>query len=266
MKSIKELIDAEECWKTNMGASFPGDRVVLRGKDLFSELKNLSWMQMLLYGITGREFSAEESKLIEQIWKIGASYPDPRIWNNRVSSLAGTVRSTATLSVGASIAVSEAKIYGQRPVIGSLDLFYRVQAKLDNGEKLNNILQNELSVYRSLPGFGRPIEQQDERLQPLLNCAKNLQLSDGKYVKLVYEVERALHKLNIRFKMNVAALAAALVADLRLSTEEYKNLMCICFSAGNIFCYLDASRKKEGTFFPLRCDRIIYEGVDLRQW
>lgn len=263
---IQHLFESENNWTTAMGASFPGERVVLRGKDFFTELKDLSWMQLLIYGITGRKFSVEGSTLIEQIWKIGASYPDPRIWNNRVSSLTGTVRSTAALSAGASIAASDSTIYGQRPIIRSLDLLYRVQAELDNAKKLDSVLQNELSSFRGLPGFGRPIVQHDERIQPLLDCAKSLSLSDGKFVKLVFDVERALYKKNIRLKMNAAALAAALVADLELSVEEYKNLMCICFSAGNLFCYLDASKNKEGTFFPIRCDRISYEGNNIRQW
>ena len=59
---------AEDNWQTTMGAWFPGERVVLHGKDLFTELNELSWFKYLMFGITGKVFSNEEISLIEAIW------------------------------------------------------------------------------------------------------------------------------------------------------------------------------------------------------
>ena len=53
--------------------------------------------------------AADES--VAAIWT-HTSYPDARLWNNRVAALAGTARSTGTLGIAAALAVSEAKIYG----------------------------------------------------------------------------------------------------------------------------------------------------------
>ena len=127
MRGPQTLLDAENNWETDLGAWFPGERVVFRGKDLFQELGNSSWMGLLLFGITGREFNEKQIRLFEGIWTICSSYPDPRIWNNRVAALTGTVRSTSTLAVSAGNAVSEALIYGRRPVTYSIDFMFRAK-------------------------------------------------------------------------------------------------------------------------------------------
>src|SRR3569833_2523796 len=90
MKGPVDLLENAGCWRTKMGAFFQGKRVVNRGKDLFTELGHLSWMQLFLYGITGRIFSEAQCNLFEGIWVLCTSYPDPRLWNNRIAVLAGS--------------------------------------------------------------------------------------------------------------------------------------------------------------------------------
>lgn len=124
MKGYKSLIESEHRWISRMGAWFPEEgRVVFRGKDLFHELKDLSWMALLFYGMTGRIFNEKQMRLFEGIWTLCTSYPEPRIWNNRIAALAGTTRSTATLAISAATAVSEATIYGHRPIVQAIDFY-----------------------------------------------------------------------------------------------------------------------------------------------
>ena len=59
---IEFLIDAEDNWATSIGASIPGETVVIRGEDLFSAFYNKKWMELLLYSITGRKFTADQLK------------------------------------------------------------------------------------------------------------------------------------------------------------------------------------------------------------
>ena len=103
---------------TSMGAFFPGERVVYRGQDLHSDLKDMDWMELYLFGITGLRFSKQQMKVFHALWTY-SSYPDARLWNNRVAALAGTARSTGTLSISAGLAVSEAKLYGWAAVLRS---------------------------------------------------------------------------------------------------------------------------------------------------
>lgn len=239
---------------------------MFRGKDLFNELKGLPWMGLLLYGITGRFFTDNQIRLFEGIWAISTSYPDPRLWNNRVVALAGTARSTTALGIGAATAVSEANIYGPRPGIRAIDFLFRTKKHLDAGGELTTWIKKELKQYRSLGGYGRPVVRRDERIQPLLSYAIELDLGDGPYTKLAFRVEQALLEGRWRMQMNIAALIASLSADQGLIAEEFYNFVVLCFSGGMFPCYIDATGKRGGSFFPLRCSRITYDGKPRRNW
>ena len=263
---VKDLIEAEDNWVTELGASFPGERVVYRGKDLFSELKDLSWMGLLLLGVTGKVLSQNQIRLFDAIWALAVSYPDPRIWNNRVAALAGTVRSTAGLASSGAAAVSEAQIYGGRANIAAVDFIIHAKKLVDEGQDLQEIVKKELKNNRAVYGYGRPIVNRDERNLPILNVAKELGLADGPHLKLAFEVDKILSQGRWRMKMNITGLAAALGADQGLSAREYYHWVVNCFLAGIVPCYIDAKDHPEGTFFPLSCERISYEGTETRKW
>jgi hypothetical protein len=238
--------------------------VVFRGKDLFTELADLPWMGLLLYGITGRIMDEKQIRLFEGIWSLCTSYPDPRLWNNRVAALAGTARSTGALGVSAATAITEAKIYGGQPIIAAFKFIKK--AKTTSRTSLTKLVREELTKNRLIPGFGRPLAGQDERIVPLMNLAKQLGFHNGPHTKLVFEIERILLAGRWRQNMNIAGLAAALALDQGLDAHEYTSYLVLAFSAGMVPCYLDATQKPEGSFFPLRCDRISYEGPEPREW
>ncbi|MGH8609773.1 MAG: hypothetical protein ACREX9_20895 [Gammaproteobacteria bacterium] len=265
MRGPKQLFDHEDRLVTSMGAWFPGERVVLRGKDLFQDLKDLGWMALLLHGITGRMFDEKQVRLFEGIWRISSSYPDPRLWNNRIAALAGSARSTGSLAIGAAIAVSEATIYGQRPFVRAMDFLIRAKEQLTH-DAIASIVKAELRKHRGIAGFGRPIARTDERIAPLMALAEELGYDKGPYVTLVFEVERALRDGHWRLNMNVAALDAALAADQGLTVQQFYSYMILCSTAGSIPCGIDSMQHPAGTFFPLRCSRIQYEGNARRSW
>lgn len=266
MTGPEKLLETEGRWSTIMGASFPGERVVFRGKDLFQDLGSLSWMQLYLYGITGRIFQENQAKLFETIWVISTSYPDPRLWNNRIASLSGTARSTGNLGISAAIAASEASIYGRRPDIRTINFLLRTQSSLTEGANLKEIVETELSKYRTLYGYGRPIVNRDERIKPLYDLAKGLGLADGPYVQLAFEIESILLSHRWRMQMNVAALAAALAADQGFTEREFYFFSIPSFIAGIVPCFIEANERNEGVFLPIRCEHIAYTGPEQRQW
>lgn len=266
MKGPKSLQKREDNWKTNMGAWFPGEGAVIRGKDLLHDFKNNSWMSLFLYGITGRKFTKNQIKLFEALWMLSTSYPDPRLWNNRVASLAGTVRSTRTLGISAAISISEATIYGQRPIIKAFDFLIHSKSSVEQGNKLIDIIKYELKKYRSIPGFGRPIIKYDERIIPVYELAEKLGCVNGPYVKLAFDIETILVTGRWRMQMNIAALAAALAADQGLTCDEYYSYVIPCFLAGLMPCIIDSNNKFEGSFLPLSCERVNYNGKSRRIW
>lgn len=261
--SLQDLFDSENHWTSSLGKVFPTERVVFRGKDLHHDLKDLTWFELYLYGITGRFFTERELKMLNYIW-VSTSYPDPRIWNNRVAALAGTARSTGPLAVGAAISVSEATIYGGRPILAGIDFFLRAQKAIESGTILDEFIDEELKTCKTIYGYGRAMVQGDERVPPMIKFMRELSFDEGNYVKLAFEIENLL-KRKKQLVMNIGALCNSLAADMGLSPFEYASFMILVFVAGMVPCYMEAAQKKEGCFFPIRCSNVVYEGVHARR-
>lgn len=251
--------------KTRVGACFPGTRAVFRGHDLHADLKDLDWVELFVFGITGRRYSAAQIKLLHAIW-VYTSYPDARLWNNRVAALAGSARSSGNLGVAAALAVSESTVYGRGIDVRIADFLQRTLNKLNAGGKLEECVQEELHRYRGIAGYGRPIVSGDERIKPIMTLATALGLDQGPHVRLAYEVEQFLLKGRWRWRMNYAALSAALVADIGLTPREYYLYAFPGFLAGMLPCHVEASERVEGALLPLPCDRITYNGKETRCW
>jgi len=266
MSNVDFLYEHEDKLKTNMGAWFAGERVVYRGKDLFPELGDEPWMRVFLYGITGRMLDDKQIKLFEGVWVLCASYPDPRLWNNRIGALAGATRSTGALGLGAAIATSEATLYGLGPGIKCIDFIRKVKLATDGGESIEKFLSAYLKKERSFAGYGRPLVNGDERVEPIAKLATELGYDNGAHYQLAYDVEEWLITSRRRMRMNVFAVIAGLVADQGFSNREFYLYLTACYVGGIIPCYIDAASKPEGCFFPLRCDRIQYEGSENRPW
>ena len=256
----------EDNWQTSMGGWFPGEDVFLRGKSVLTELNNKRWMEYLLFANTGKD-SPEIARFYEAMWLISSSFPDPRIWNNRISALAGTARSTGALAATGTLAVTEATVYGLKPIKGAADFFKRAQERLDSGEELSSIVQDELKRFRSVYGYGRPLVKDDERIKPMMEYARSIGFGDGKYIRLAFEVERYFGTTRLKYRMNIAAVCAALMADAGMTPTEFYHMATLAFTAGAMPCYIDAVEKDEGCFFPLQTSRIEYKGTHgVKNW
>ncbi|HYD96492.1 MAG TPA: hypothetical protein VEC01_14275 [Noviherbaspirillum sp.] len=251
--------------KTRVGACWPGSRAVFRGHDLHADLHDMDWMALYVFGITGRRFSPQQIRLMHAIWTY-TSYPDARIWNNRVAALAGSARSAAALGTAAALAVSEASIYGGGILVRAIDFFIRTRARLEDGASLDACVREELDTFRVIGGYGRPIASGDERIGPMLSLAAELELDQGPHLQLAFAVEDVLRAGRWRMKMNYAALVAALGADLGLSQREFQLYMFPVFLAGMQPCVAESQERPAGTLFPLRCTDILYEGPVARAW
>jgi hypothetical protein len=250
---------------TSAGAFFPGERAVFRGHDLHASLKDMDWLELYLFGITGRRYTPQKMKVLQAIWSY-TSYPDARLWNNRVAALAGTTRSTGSLGIAAALAVSEAQIYGGGVVLRAIEFLIRARIQADAGEDLKELVRAELVRQRGIAGYGRPIVSGDERIAPMMALVRGQGLDGGGHLKFAFEVEKILLAGHWRLRMNYAALTAALAADFGLSPREYYFFVVPAFLAGIPPCYLEAAEKPEGLLFPLPCRMMLYEGVARRRW
>ena len=250
---------------TRMGQAFVGSRAVFRGHDLHADLKDMDWIGLYVFGITGRRLDADAVRLLHAVW-VYTSYPDARIWNNRVAALGGSARSTGNLSLAAAIAVSEASIYGRGVDLRAIDFLLRARAAQARGDALGDVVRAELEAQRGIAGYGRPIANGDERITPMMALLRELGRDQGEHVRLAFEVERILLDGRWRWRMNYAALCAAIGADLGLSPREYYLFLVPAFVAGMAPCFIEASDRPAGTLFPMACDQVRYEGHAKRDW
>jgi hypothetical protein len=265
----KNLEQYEDNWQTSMGGILFDQglvsSVLLRGRDIFTELSNKTWMEYQLFAVTGRE-DPILARLIEAIWVISSSYPEPRLWNNRVAALAGTARSTGHLAVAGAVAVTEAGIYGGQPILRVADFLSRTHKQLQQGLELQQVLDVERQKTGKIYGYGRPGPAQDERIQPLLNYIEEAGIERGSYTELVFAITEHFDRSKHRLQPNIAALLAGLLLDQGLSAKEIYYLYILGFCGGFLPCFLDAQAQPQGALFPLRSGRINYRGTAPRQW
>lgn len=251
--------------KSRMGAFFPGSHVIFRGHDLHTELQDMDWMELYVFGITGRRFTKEQLRLIGTLWAY-TSYPDVRLWNNRVAALAGSSRSTGTLGLAAALAVSEGAIYGRGVDMRAINFLLSTQQRLDEGGDLTECIHKEMKSQRGIAGYGRPLINADERNPHILTLAKSLGLDQGRYLRLAFAVEEKLLAGRWRMKMTYAALSAALLADMGFSPHEYYLLAFPAFLAGMPPCFIETSERPEGGLYAASCYDILYQGQARRPW
>jgi hypothetical protein len=247
-----------------MGACFPGERAVFRGHDLHRELKDLDWIELYVFGITGRRFTPEQLRLLHAMW-VNTSYPDARIWNNRIAALAGSTRSTPALAIAAALAATEATIYGLPPCVKAIDFIVRAEQRVAAGESLEVVVREEL-LARRIYGYGRPITSADERLPWLRDIASDLNLHQGPHLRLAFALERILEAEHSVLRMNYSGMAAALAADMGFSPAEFHLFTFPMALAGMPPCFIESAHQPEGMLFPLSCAHIRYEGAPKRSW
>lgn len=250
---------------TRMGGFFPGSHVIFRGHDLHAELKDMGWLELYVFGICGRRFTAQQLRLMNALWTY-TSYPDARIWNNRVAALAGSTRSTGNLGLSAALAISEAHIYGRGNEVQAISFFISTQERLQAGGNIAECLRDEMKIHQRIAGYGRPLINADERIAPIMSLAESLGFHNGKNILLAFSVEQFLLDSGRNLRLNYGGVVSAFGADLGMSPEEFCLFMYPSFLAGMPPCFLEAKQGVEGSLFPLRCSDVVYEGDAPRAW
>ncbi len=253
--------------KSKMGKAFPGKRAVFRGKDLHKDLHELDWFALYLFGISGKQFGRSELRLLDMVCKI-TSYPDARLWNNRVAALAGSARSTSTLGISGGLAITEAQLFGIQAAQMCGDFLIRAQRQMDLGKNLRSVIEDDIKKFKYIKGFGRPIAavEQDERFPAILRVYEEENIPRGKYVNLVFAVEKSMMEMGLPLRANYAAFGAAIPLDLGLTLQQVVCYLYVYMLAGIPPCYLEALERPEGATFPIKCEDISYTGPEIRSW
>ena len=250
---------------TRVGAAFPGQRAVFRGRDLHRDLRDHHWLGLCALAVLGREVPQAQLDFFESIW-VWTSYPDLRLWNNRIAALAGTTRSTANLGLSAAEAMSEATIFGRGNEYRAMDFLIKVQQRVQAGEPLAEVLTRFLADGGRLAGYGRPISTVDERMPLTLAKARELGLDQGPHLALAWAIDDHFAQQGKPLRLNLGGLVSAFAADFGWSPREFTMFLFPAFLAGMHPCYLEALELPAGARFAMRCDDVAYEGVAPRPW
>jgi hypothetical protein len=251
--------------QSRVGGVVGGERAVFRGYDLHRDLREIHWVELLFFGASGRRFSPSEVRVCNAMMTF-TSYPDARIWNNRVAALAGTARSTGNLGLSAAEAISEAAIFGRQVDYRALDFLFHARACHDGGGDLAAFVADHLARHRHVAGFGRPLTAEDERIGPMLALLTEEGFDDGPFLSVARRVGEILQAGRWRYRMNYAGLVAAVCGDFGLTPEQYSLVAFPAFICGMIPCYQEAREKPAGAIMPIPCDAINYNGAPPRRW
>lgn len=251
------LSNAYNNWVTRLGMWHIGNGVTLRNRDLLKDFNNWSWMRHFVFAITGKEITPKQAELLEKIWSLCGSYPDPRIWPNTIASICGTVRSTGALAVAGATAVAEAQRYGRGADVQAANFLVSIKKELESGTPLEELVLNGIKK-RTLRGFGRPIRKDgDERIEPMMAYVREHGFEQGEYVRLIFDIESIIQQSRFRhLQINIAIVVAALALDVGFSPREYYYYTLLSYTAGILPCYVDALQHQPGEFLPLRCEDI----------
>lgn len=250
--------------RSEAGAFRPGIGAFVRDRNLHEYGRGRRWFELYLFALTGRDLTPNEVELLETLWCY-TSYPDPRIWNNRVAALAGAAHSSAALAIGAAIAVSDAHIYGLGPTLEAYD-FLAAHARADD-EALQQAVRDTLRQRRRLGGFGRPVVAEDERIAPLMARAAALGLDHGPHLAACHRIAALLRAGRWRLRMNYSAPAAALCLDLGLDRLQTSAYVSTGFLAGMGPVWQEArAAQVPASLLPIPVQGLRYDGPAPRPW
>jgi citrate synthase len=219
---------------TSAGMAMLGRQVIVHGKDLHHECRELSYVHYLLFCVTGRSFEAQKARAFERLW-VSTGYPDPRIWCNRIAGYLGSARVDPGLAMSAAIAATNSVNYGFRAMRSA----YAVQQAIPEArEERARWLTEQLETRQLLPGYGRPIHGRDERLAAALTTLVELELAAGPALKRAFWLDRRLREQK-GIEMNIAAFWAALAIDFGIGAGEYEAFMLLMFAPGYMAVYAE---------------------------
>lgn len=253
-----------DCITSKSGGWTIGGETTMHGYNIQQQLGvHATWMQTMLLSVTGKLAPVSHAHFIEKVF-ILTGYPDARLWCNRVAALAGSAKCTATASYSAGISSAEATLYGRQADYKSACLLLEAKRRYDEGgeEALSLFIARQLKENRAVYGFGRPLLKADERIRPLSNEAVRLGIHSGEHLAVALKIEQQLKKY--KMIMNYGGYVMAHLLDMQFSPKEIYRLLALAFYTGIVPCYIEAFENEPGTFLPIACEDILYEGREER--
>ncbi len=255
-----KIISKKGGWRVGVG-------VESHGYDLINELVgHYSYMQVVVLNATGKMPSRQLADWLEAI-HICLSWPDPRIWCNRIGALGGSVKASPISSVCSGTMGADSNAYGIRPLVEGVGFIVRALTEISQRNiSVENYIDEQVDRRGGKPffmGYARPLAKGDERIGAMERVTENLGFSAGPHLNLAYKIEKALSQ---RFDetMNINGYGSAFMADQGISPVEIYRVCSVLVASGVAASYVDNVDEEAGLFSPLRISDIKYEGPQSR--
>ncbi|MCW8196360.1 hypothetical protein F6455_16320 [Proteobacteria bacterium 005FR1] len=253
--------------RSNIGGWVIGKGVVNRGYEMMEDfVGKLSYMQVVIFNATGRMPERRLADFFEAV-HICLSWPDPRIWCNNIGALGGTSRASALASTLAGTLATDARSYGIRPLLEGLAFIQDALRQYKEGMSVEDIVRKEAARHGGKPsmmGYARPIAKGDERVPALERVREEKGFPVGEHLALAFAINDHIAQVYSE-SINVNGYVSAFWSDQGYTPEEAYRIMAVGVSSGVTACYLDTRGKPAGTFLPMRCEDIDYQGVPPRE-
>lgn len=243
-----------------------GVDVTIEGHSLMHELMgNISLMQLNILNATGKLVKKNIADWIEVCF-MGLSYPDSRIWCNQIAAYTSDTKSSVVAAASNAILAADSRAYGgsQARKISmqqQLDIFNQYQQGSFLKEILGNVKQQNGKPI--IVGFARPIDRDDERLEPFNRIQKQLGIPEGPHLEFAKQLSDYLNN-HYGLSMNCGGYASAFLLDQGFEPNEGYKINAFAVIGGAIASYRNLERQSSNSFLPMQCRDIDYIGPSIR--
>lgn len=252
--------------KSKKGGWIIGEGVFVHGYNLLSDIVGKkSFFELVILNATGRLPTKQLAYWVESVYSC-LSWPDPRIWCNRVGALAGTNGCSPVSASFSGVLSSDSKSYGVYPLLEGVKFIQKSLIDYKKGHSILECIEKNSLFIKGKPaivGYARPIAKGDERIEAMERVTIECGFEYGDHLLLAYDVERFLID-KYDEAMNINGFVSAFMSDQNFSAIEIYRIFSSLVFSGVVACYVDAKDKDPGFFSPFRVEDIEYIGVDDR--
>lgn len=252
----------------NIGYFEPGKGSCAYDKNLFIDLVDLNFEEMLYFLLNKKDnIKKEKMKILMELVKT-SGFTDPRLWPNRIAGYCGQNRTTVNSSLIASISSIDSKLYGSQPIIRAYRLLKEIKetVNINKKEEIIDYIEKKYKGKMNLPGFNRIINQFDDRVPYMINFIKKEKKEKyNEYIKITKVIQDYMHD-EYKLEMNIAFLASAIFLMSEIEEEQIITIyLSISFLMNTIPSYINGFKSKE-EFIKIEKDDIVYIGEDEKKW
>ncbi len=243
-----------------------GKAVLNHGYSMMDDLVgNVSYMQVMMLNSLGKLPDRRLADWMEA-FHICLSWPDPRIWCNHIGALGAEMKVSAVAATSSGNMAMESRAYGSHTLIDGVNFIQNALKEYKSGvsvEELVKAASQRVGATPVITGYARPIAKGDERVGAMEKVTEELGFEIGEHLALAYKVEEYLND-HFSESMNINGYVSAFLSDIGFTAEQVYISCSTLVASGVTACYLDANARTPGSFLPLKCDDINYEGKEHR--